>query len=87
MIVQRCDEKKADILGFGVTATSLSNPKHVAHDALARLRDVLYYCPRSLHIANSYFFEYQGYDKSAIRFLKKLMTTEFYWNVSRIQTC
>ena len=54
-IVRRCDEKKADILGFGVTATSLSNPKHVAHDALARLRDVLYYCPRLLHIANCFF--------------------------------
>ena len=47
--------KKADILGFGVTATSLSNPKHVAHDALARLRDVLFYCPRLLHITNCFF--------------------------------
>ena len=54
-IVRRCDEKKADILGFGVTATSLSNPKHVAHDALACLRDVLYYYPRSLHIAIVFF--------------------------------
>ena len=54
-MVRRCDEKKADVLGFGVTATSLSNPKHVAHDALVRLRDVLYYRPRSLHIANCFF--------------------------------